>query len=119
MDDKYLDELITKVYHNKFDHEIPTEEFLIAIANRAITRRHIRIAWRVTGCACICALAIVSIWLLSLNDDKASYATTVHNSLYLESVSHAEKRIESLNATQNNIRSSIEQEFPFLYNTAE
>lgn len=119
MDDKYLDNLITKAYHSKYDPEIPSEAFFASIATRAIKQRRMRIVTRVAAAACIVIAGAGSLWFFSFRDTGSTSVTTSYNYVYLESVSNVQERIERLSATQDEIRTSIDQQFPFLYTTVQ
>lgn len=119
MDDKYLDDLITKAYHSKYDPEIPSEAFFTAIATQAIMKRRRRIFTRVAAATCIVFAGVGSLWFFSFRDNDSTSVTTSYNYVYLESVNNVQERIERLSAAQDEIRTSIDQQFPFLYTTAQ
>ena len=119
MDDKYLDNLITKAYHSKYDPAIPSEAFFTSIATRAIMKRRMRIFTRIAAAACIVLAGAGSLWFLNLRDNGAASAPSSYNHVYLESVSNVQQRIERLSAAQDEIRTSIDQQFPFSYTTAQ
>lgn len=120
MNEKDIDELIIQACHRRLDTEIPPDEFFVSVADRFNMRRHsrltvIRIAASI-GLLLVCAGSIL---VLTLRDETKPCQEVTHNSIYLEGVSNVQDRIELLGDTQNEIRVSIDQKFPFLNTTPQ
>ena len=121
MDDKHIDELISRACHSRLDAEIPPEEFFEALATRFPTRRHRRLLtpFRIAASVGLLLAGAASLLFLKQSHDPAPTSALSHNSIYLESVSNVQDRIERSSETHDRLRASIDREFPFFQTTPQ
>ena len=123
MDDNHIDDLITRACHRRLDPQIPPEEFFEVVATRFTARRHRRLLTPFSIAASVALLLFGAGSLLYLNpcyDTASASASTLSNtSIYLESVSHIQDRIDHICETQEELRASIDHEFPFFDTTPQ
>lgn len=120
MDDRHIDELITKALHSRIDTEIPPDGFFEAVATRFTSRRrHVLTVARIAASVGLVLTVTASLLFLTLSGKSTPTAEVSHNSEYLEGVRNVQDRIDRISDTQNELRASIDQEFPFFHTTPQ
>lgn len=111
MNDRYLDEIISRVERELSEQCLPEPDFFLSVAERAGRPRRHHALWTWTAAAVAFVIATGSV--LFLTGRRGEVVAPVNNATYVEIVRLTDERIDRAEQSSSELRESIDQMLPF------